>query len=98
MVEDDLARVTARLDELAALTENERDEPRPLIHPTMSRRYRSEIEALMKALRDGKAAAAREQVLGLIEKIVLTSKDGEDELSIVPPRRLCRHPEDSHRG
>ena len=82
MIKDDLARVSARLDELSALTENEHDEPRPLIHPTMSRRYRSEIEALTKALSDGKAAEAREQVRGLIEKIVLSSKDGEDELSI----------------
>ena len=82
MIKDDLVRVSARLEELAALTENESDEPRPLIHPTMSRRYRSEIEALTKALSDGKAAEAREQVRGLIEKIVLSSKDGEDELSI----------------
>ena len=82
MIKDDLARVSARLDELSALTENAHDEPRPLIHPTMSRRYRSEIEALTKALSDGKAAEAREQVRGLIEKIVLSSKGGEDELSI----------------
>lgn len=47
-----------------------------MIHPTMSRRYRSEIKALTHALVNGGAELqAREQVRGLIEKIVLTPKD-----------------------
>ena len=62
--------------------QNERNELRLLIHPTMLRRYRSEIETLTKALSDGKATEAREQVRGLIEKILLTFRDGDSKLSI----------------
>ena len=82
MVKDELERVAKRQDELATLMESQDVEPRPLIHPTMSRRYRSEISALTSALTNGGVAEAREQVRGLIEKIVLTPKDREDELSI----------------
>ena len=82
MVKDELERLAMRQDELAALMESHQEEPRPLIHPTMSRRYRNEISALTIALSNGGAAEAREQVRGLIEKIVLTPKDGEDELSL----------------
>jgi DNA invertase Pin-like site-specific DNA recombinase len=57
-------------DELAALMKQQDEEPRPLIHPTMSRRYRSKIDALMKALGDGGAGEAREQVRALIDRIV----------------------------
>ncbi len=82
MVKDELEQVAKRQDELAALMESHQEEPRPLIHPTMSRRYRNEISALTSALTNGGAAEAREQVRGLIEKIVLTSKVGQDELSL----------------
>ncbi|TNC82824.1 MAG: resolvase [Oleiphilus sp.] len=82
MVKDELERVAKRQDELAALMDSQDEEPRPLIHSTMSRRYRSEISALTSALTNGGAAEAREEVRGLIEKIVLTPKDGEDQLSI----------------
>lgn len=82
MVKDKLERVVKRQYELVALMENSNDEPRPLIHPTMSRRNMSEIAALTNTLTHGGATEAREQVRGLIKKIVLTPRDNENELSI----------------
>ena len=58
------------------------DDPRPLIHPTMSRRYKNEISVLTKALSAGESSEAREQVRGLVEKIVLSPKNDDDGLSI----------------
>ncbi len=82
VIKDELARVAARQDELAELIANQSKEPRPLIHPTMARRYHQEVEALRNALTDGQAGEAAQHVRGLIEKIVLTSKEDEEELSI----------------
>lgn len=43
-------------------------EPKPLIHPTMARRYREELNMLGNALRESKSTEAREHVRGLIEE------------------------------
>ena len=59
IIKDDLERVAKRQDELAALMESSDSEPRPLIHPTMSRRYKSEISALTKALSAGGCGSQR---------------------------------------
>lgn len=82
MVKDELESVAKRQDELKTLMQSSNDESRPLIHPTMSRRYKSEIATLTNALANGGAAEAREQVRGLIEKIVLSPQSVEDDLSI----------------
>ena len=82
MVKDELERVVKRQKELVAQMESGDDEPRPLIHPTMSRRYKNEIYVLTKALSTGESSEAREQVRGLVEKIVLSPKNDDDGLSI----------------
>lgn len=82
MLKDELESVAKRQNELATLMKSQDEEPRPLIHPTMSRRYRSETDSLANALAHGGAAEAREQVRKLIEKIVLSPKNVEDDLSI----------------
>ena len=71
-----------RQEELKARIETESHEVRPLIHPAMALRYRKAVTGLRKSLKGGQGAEAKEHVRGLIEKIVLTPKDGHKELSI----------------
>ncbi len=82
LVKDELENVSMKIDELAKLMKNRDDEPRPLIHPTMARRYRKEIVAPQKALSEQQSGEAREHVCKLIEKIVLTPRDNRDDLAI----------------
>ena len=83
LVKDDLERVAARQEELQALLETAPEEPRPLLHPAMARRYREEVRALRSLLtqRDGNGEA-REIVRSLIEKIVLSPVKGKKDLSL----------------
>jgi site-specific DNA recombinase len=82
MIKDELARITARQEELDYLAKTQSDEPRPLVHPTMARRYQEQIKALCKALADQCDTQAQEHVRGLIEKIVLTPKAADEDLQI----------------
>ena len=68
--------------ELKTLIESESKEVRPLIHPTMALRYRKAVMGLKAALKGGKNPEAKEHVRALIEKIVITPKEGRKELSI----------------
>ncbi len=82
MVKDELEQVSAKLDELAS-SMNEQDQgQKPLIHPSMARRYREQVENLRGLLEGGQAGQAREHVREAIDKIVLTPKEDSSELAI----------------
>jgi len=80
MIKDELERISERQDKLSELMKSQSDEPQPLIHPIMSRRYYKEIENLRNTLCEQQVGEAREHVRDLIEKIVLTLADGREEL------------------
>ncbi|MCL4676982.1 MAG: recombinase family protein [Alphaproteobacteria bacterium] len=88
LVKDELESIAARLDTLEKLIAQGSEQPRPLLHPAMARRYREEIAALRDALaQTGGRGEPAEHVRGLIEKIVLTPWShlgiaGRDELKI----------------
>jgi hypothetical protein len=85
MVKGPLERISARLDELGDLIVAYQggEPPKPLVHPSMAKRYRSEVKNLRKALGSQDACAeASEHLRGLIGKIVLTPEPGRDELRI----------------
>ncbi len=82
LIKDELEAISGRQEELKARIEAESHEVRPLIHPAMALRYRKAVTDLKKSLKGGQGAQAKEYVRGLIEKIVLTPKDGHKELSI----------------
>ena len=71
-VKDDLARVTARREELEALLVGTKDEP-VLLHPNMSAHYRSQVANLAQALNDEEnRAEAADLLRSLVDRIVLT--------------------------
>lgn len=82
MVKDELEQVSVKLEELAAAMKNQAQEARPLIHPSMARRYREQIDNLRKLLEGERSGEAREHVRETIEKIVLTPKEGKSEMVI----------------
>ena len=82
LIKDELEQISLRQEELKARIETESHEVRPLIHPAMALRYRKAVTGLRKSLKGGQASEAKEHVRGLIEKIVLTPKEGHKELSI----------------
>ena len=85
MVKRPLERLSARLDELEYLIAESQGNvpPKPLVHPAMAKRYRSEVENLRKALeRTDARAEASEHLRGLIGKIVLTPEPGRKDLRI----------------
>lgn len=82
MIKDDLIRISEQQENLKKLMDSHCDEPQPLVHPTMSRRYREEVKALHKSMSEQKNAQAKELIRSLIEKIVLTPKKGQADLSI----------------
>ena len=82
LIKDELEQISKKQAELKALVENESKEVRPLIHPTMALRYRKAVMGLREALKGGEAFEAKEHVRALIEKIVLTPKEGSNDLSI----------------
>ncbi len=83
LVKDDLTSLSARSEELEEILSSAPKSPRPLLHPTMARRYREEVRDLQKSLNDeSKRGEAAELLRGLIEKIVLTPVAGEKELSL----------------
>jgi len=74
MIKDELEQVSVKLEVLVASMKNQAQEPRPLIHPSMARRYREQIENLRKLLEGERSGEAREHVRETIEKIVLTQR------------------------
>jgi len=82
MVKDELEQVSAKLDELASSMKEQDQGQQPLIHPSMARRYREQIENLRGLLEGGQAGQAREHVREAIDKIVLTPKEDRSELAI----------------
>ena len=82
MIKDELTRISERQEELKTLLIAQSQEPRPFIHPTMANRYREEVRALRTALQKHDSGEASEHVRRLIEKIVLTPRENENDLSI----------------
>jgi hypothetical protein len=81
-IKDELEKIAGRQDDLKNRIEHHDHEVRPLVHPSMALRYRDAISKLKKALISGEAGEAKEHVRALIEKIVLTPKEGSKDLSI----------------
>ena len=79
---DELENIAVRQEELKALIKAQSKEVRPLIHPAMGQRYKKAVHELRLFLKDGQGSQAKEHVRALIEKIVLTPKQGKKELSI----------------
>ena len=84
LVKDELEGIASRLETLETIIAQGSEQPRPLLHPSMARRYREQIADLREALaRSGGPKGAlgepAEHVRGLIEKIVLTPKPQSDE-------------------
>jgi len=83
LIKDELEQISQRQEELKKLIENQSKEVRPLlIHPKTALWYRKAIKGFRKSLKDGKASEAKENVRALIEKILLTPKEGRKEVSI----------------
>lgn len=82
MVKDDLTRVSARQEEVKALLDKQ-PATKPLLHPVMASRFQRSVMDLAGVLNqeDGRAEAS-EHLRGLVDKVVLTPKDGKDELTI----------------
>ncbi len=87
LVKDELEGIAARLEVLETMIAQGKETPRPLLHPTMARRYREQVAALKAALTRSGGAQGRgnepmEHVRGLIDKIVLTPEIGRKNLRI----------------
>jgi site-specific DNA recombinase len=82
LIKDDLEQISQKQEKLKKLIETESHQVRPLIHPAMALRYRKTVTELRRSLKGGQASQAKEHVRALIEKIVLTPKEGGKELSI----------------
>jgi site-specific DNA recombinase len=74
-VKDDLARITARREELEALLAGTKEEP-VLLHPGMAAHYRDQVASLAEALnREENRAEAADLLRALVERITLTPND-----------------------
>ncbi len=82
MIKDELETISERAQELEAKLAAAGTEPRPFIHPAMAGRYRAQVKALCHALSERDDGESREHVRSLIEKIVLTPKEGKNGLQI----------------
>jgi len=72
LVKCELEALCARQDELKGLLASAQEPARPLLHPSMARRYRQEIRDLREALNDEKRRGEASQLLrSLIDKVVL---------------------------
>ena len=80
-IKDDLARITARREELEELLDGTKEEP-VLLHPGMAGHYRKQIARLAAALNDDEnRAEAADLIRSLVDRIVLTPND-QDKLDI----------------
>lgn len=84
MIKDDLFRITERQEKLEALiNDHQNNRQRPLLHPSMALRYKQAVQALRTSLNnEATKNEASEHIRMLVEKIVLTPKPGQNELSI----------------
>ena len=83
LIKDELEQISEKQAELQKQIETQSHKVRPvLIHPTMALRYRKAVTGLRQSLKSGQGTQAKEHVRALIEKIVLTPKEGRKELSI----------------
>jgi len=79
----ELENIELRLEALDEQIFNAKRENKPLLHPCMATCYRKSIENLRGLLnQEGKRAEASEHLRRLIDKIILTPKDGEKEPKI----------------
>jgi site-specific DNA recombinase len=83
-VKDKMIALDARRRELEAQLEAQDAAPAPLrLHPKMSETYRARVAALIRGLGDAEGfEEAREAIRGLIEKIVLSPREGGEGLAI----------------
>ena len=80
-VKDDLARITARREELEALLADTKEEP-VLLHPNMAGYYREQVAALAEALTaEENRAEAADLLRSLVDRIELTPNN-EGKLDI----------------
>ncbi|WOS64637.1 recombinase family protein [Sinorhizobium fredii] len=74
-VKDDLARITARREELESLLAGTKEEP-VLLHPGMAAHYRDQVANLAQALnREENRAEAADLLRSLVDRITLTPND-----------------------
>ncbi|MCU7859112.1 MAG: recombinase family protein [Candidatus Thiodiazotropha sp. (ex Lucinoma kastoroae)] len=82
MLKDDLTRVTQSQEKAEALLKA-RPATKPLLHPAMASRFHRSVKDLRHGLnQEGSRSEASQHLRGLVDKIVLTPKDGENSLSI----------------
>jgi site-specific DNA recombinase len=85
MIREESKYIADRLEELEAeeLQNQDTPPPKPLVHPTMAKRYRNEVENLREALKqDEGRGEATEHLRDLIGKIVVTPEPGRKDLRI----------------
>ncbi len=82
LIKDELKKITDKQAELKIQIKTGGKDIRPALHPAMALRYRKAINELRTALKSGKSGEAKEHVRALIEKIVLTPREGRKDLSI----------------
>jgi len=82
-IKHDLARITARREELEALLDGTKEEP-VLLHPNMAGHYRKQIARLTSALNDDEnRTEAADLIRSLVDRITLTPNDqGKLDISL----------------
>ena len=81
-MKDDLARITARREELESLLAGTKEEP-VLLHPGMAEHYRKQVAALADALTaEETRAEAADLLRALIDRIELTPNEESKKLEI----------------
>lgn len=84
IVKDDLISTTENLEKMEKKIKlREKNGNRPIIHPSMAKMYRDQIETLTGSLKsEAHNGEAMEHIRSLVEKIILTPKEGQKELQI----------------
>ena len=83
MFKDELEKLECRTNELKSLTSDQSGPKKAVVQPCMASRYRKGIGNLRKLLnKDSARAEASHHLRTLIDKIVLTPKNGNKDLSI----------------
>lgn len=76
VVKDELVLVSQRIDVLKIKNESFNENLKPLIHPTLAKRYREQVSNLRELVLTGNASAeVRVHIRSLIEKIKITPKE-----------------------
>lgn len=84
MLSDELQKIATRQSELDGLVSGDTKAEQPILHPSMARHYKRSIADLRNTLAGATTnqGEAHEHVRALIDRIVLTPKEGQNELSI----------------